>query len=353
MMKKSKKTTSKKTDISISKLFFLYLLISLIVTMSIVGFGTSISIEENYNFSYAHILIFLPILLVANGVIVYAVFQKFFLYFGMMERGLEKISQGNYKIKIPKENAGTFNTMIENFNNMTTELDNRRSLNDDFVNNFSHEFKTPISSIKGFADLLLEENLSESDRKKYLKIISEEAERLTYLSEKALFLSKINIQNSIPNKQKYSLTQQISKILLLMEKELNEKNISVHSDLEAISYFSNPDIVNHMWSNLISNAVKYTNEGGNISIILKEIGNHIIFTLQDDGIGIDAEKQKFIFNEYYQADESHTTKGVGLGLSVVKKILDLSNGSIEVYSAPDKGTTFIVKLEQSPTEKNH
>ena len=341
------KNNNSKTNASISKLFFIYLSLSLTITMAIIGVGTYISIETNYNFTFTHIFIFLPILLVANGVIVYIVFNKFFLYFGMIERGLEKIANGDYKIKIPKENAGTFNTMIENFNNMTSELDNRSSLNDDFVNNFSHEFKTPISSIKGFADLLLEEELSSKDRQKYLKIISEESERLTSLSEKALFLSKINIQNEISGKQKYDLNEQIAKDLIMMEKNLKEKKITLNSDLDKIIYFSNPDIINHIWINLISNAIKYTNEGGTINIKLTEIGKNIIFTIQDNGIGIEAEKQKYIFNEYYQTDESHKSKGVGLGLSVVKKTLDLASGTIEVFSELNKGTTFIVKLKKS------
>ena len=341
------KNNNAKTNVSISKLFFLYLTLSLTVTMAIIGVGTYVSIEANYNFTYTHIFIFLPILLVANGVVVYIVFNKFFLYFGMIERGLEKIVKGDYKIKIPKTEAGTFNTMIENFNNMTTELDNRRSLNDDFVNNFSHEFKTPISSIKGFADLLISDELGEKDRAKYLKIISEESERLASLSEKALFLAKINIQNSIPDKQKYSLSEQITKDLIIMEKALKEKDIIVNTDMDKITYYSNPDIINHVWINLISNAIKYTNDSGTINIKLKEIGKNIIFTIQDDGIGIDDLKQKYIFNEYYQADESHKSRGVGLGLSIVKKVLELDNGSIEVFSEVNKGTTFVVKLKKS------
>ena len=346
-MKINKTENSAKTTVSISRLFFLYLTLSLTVTMAIIAVGTYISIEANYNFTYAHIFIFLPILLVANGVIVYIVFNKFFLYFGMIERNLEKIAKGDYKIKIPKVDAGTFVTMIENFNNMTTELDNRRSLNDDFVNNFSHEFKTPISSIKGFADLLLSDELEDEDRKKYLKIISEESERLASLSEKALFLSKINIQNTISDKIKYSLDSQIIKNLVIMEKNLKEKNITVNSDLDKIDYYSNPDIINHIWINLISNAIKYTNEDGAIYIKLKKIGKNIVFTIQDTGVGIDSEKQKYIFNEYYQVDESHKSKGVGLGLSVVKKVLNLVDGSIEVFSEVNKGTTFVVKLKKS------
>ena len=346
-MKINKAINSAKTTANISKLFFVYLSLSLTLTMAIIGIGTYISIEANYNFTFTHVFIFLPILLVANGVIVYIVFNKFFLYFGMIERGLEKIAKGDYKIKVQKKDAGTFTTMIENFNNMTSELDNRRTLNDDFVNNFSHEFKTPISSIKGFADLLLEEGLSEKDRKKYLNIISEEAQRLTALSEKALFLSKINIQNTIPDKRRYSLDNQIIKDLIIMEKSIKEKNLTINSDLDKITYYSNADIINHIWLNLITNAIKYTNDNGTISIKLKEIGKTIIFTIQDDGIGIEADKQKYIFNEYYQADESHKSKGVGLGLSVVKKIIELANGSIEVFSEEGKGTTFVVKLKKS------
>jgi len=335
---------NKHTSKSISKMFFIYLLLSITLTMIIVGIGTSISI--NSAFTYNHIFIFLPILFVANGVVVYIVFQKFFLYFGIFERAIEKIANGNYKTKISKDNAGTFTTMIENFNNMAKELESRKSLNDDFVNNFSHEFRTPIASIKGFADLLLEEDLPESDKRKYLKIISDESHRLTSLSEKALFLSRINIKHTITDKEEYLLNKQIEKVIILMEKEIKNKNLIINANLDKIKYNSNPEIINEIWINLLSNAIKYSKENGNIDIKLKQIGTNIVFTIQDDGIGIEKEKQKYIFNEYYQADESHKAKGVGLGLSIVKKILNLANGNIEVFSEINKGTTFIVKLKK-------
>ena len=337
---------NKRTSLSISKMFMIYLLLSITITMIIVGIGTSISINNDSTFTYNHIFIFLPILFVANGVVVYIVFQKFLLYFGIFERSLEKISNGDYKTKISSDNAGTFTTMIENFNNMATELENRKSLNEDFVNNFSHEFKTPISSIKGFANLLLEEDLSEEDKNKYLKIISEESARLTSLSEKALFLSKINIQSKIIDKEEYSLDNQIKKVVVLMEKDIKSKNLTVNIDSDKVSYHSNPEIIKQVWINLLSNAIKYSNDSGNIQIKLKQIGSNIVFTIQDDGIGIEKEKLKYIFNEYYQADESHKSKGVGLGLSIVKKILNLAEGTIEAFSESGKGTTFVIKLKK-------
>lgn len=267
------------------------------------------------------------------------------MYFGIFERNIEKITNGDYKTRMNNKNAGIFTSMIDNFNSMATELESRKFLNEDFVNNFSHEFKTPISSIKGFADLLLEDDVSKKDKNKYLHIISDEAYRLAQLSEKAIFLSKINIQTNIPDKINYSLDEQISKNLILLKRYIEEKKIKVNINLDKIIYKSNPDIINHIWLNLLSNAIKYSKDNGTIDLKLKIIGKNIIFTIKDNGIGIESDKQKHIFNEYYQADESHKGNGVGLGLSIVKKIVDLSNGTIEVFSELDKRTTFIVKLK--------
>jgi len=345
-MKKNKIKVNRRTQTHISKLFIIYLLLSLALTLIIVGIGTHILISSDFEFTYGNIAIFLPILFVLNGVVIYVVFQNFFLHFSIFERGIEKIAGGMYNTRLSLERAGIFTTMIENFNQMAKELENRKSLNDDFVNNFSHEFKTPISSIQGFADLLLNEELSEEETKRYLQIIRDETYRLSSLSEKALFLSKINVQSKINEEVDYSLDEQIRECLILMERYIKEKKLIVKVDLNHVNYYSNPDIIKEVWINLLSNAIKYTNEDGEIVLKLKEIGGQIIFTIQDNGIGIDLEKQAYIFHEYYQADESHKSKGVGLGLSIVKKIIDLASGTIEVFSEPNKGTTFIVKLKQ-------
>lgn len=332
-----------RTTKSIGKTFFIYILINSILSIllfmliSYIGYTTkSMKVE--------HILALIPALIIIYGGCTYLVFRKVFLFFGIMEQGLDKVANGNYTVTLDKKGTGIFMTMTENFNRMTKELKQTKILNEEFIHNFSHEFKTPISAINGFADVLLEDDLTEEERKKYLKIIKEESYRLSNLSEKVLFISKLNTQSIITDKKEYRLDEQIKKCIIMTQKYWENKHLQMNVNLSEIVYYNNPDIIQEIWINLLSNAIKYTKDNGKIDIKLEKMNNIIVFTISDTGIGIEEEKIPYIFNEYYQADESHHNLGVGLGLSIVKKIVNLANGDIKVESTINKGTTFTVTL---------
>lgn len=327
----------------LAKRFFLYtMIVSLASTLvfmiiAIIGYKTRA-------FGVPHILIAVPILTAINGIIIELVFRNVFLYFGILEQGLDDVANGNYKTRIKTEHSGVFAVMGENFNKMASELENTQILNEEFVHNFSHEFKTPIAAINGFSELLLEDDVSDEDSKKYLKIINTESNRLTNLAEKVLFLSRLNTQSIITNKKEYRLDKQIKECVILTQKYWENKKIEITANLREITYNNNPELIQEVWLNLLGNAIKYTNENGKIDLKLTKSGSKIIFTITDNGIGIEEEKLPYIFNEYYQCDESHHKKGVGLGLSIVQKIIKMSGGTIEVKSKVGKGTSFIVTL---------
>lgn len=258
--------------------------------------------------------------------------------------GLAKAAGGDYHAKLDPNKSAIFAVAYNNFNKLEEELKKSNTLQDEFVNNYSHEFKTPITSIKGFAELLLEEDIDDKTRRKYLKIIAEESEKLTYLANSSILLTKLNSQGIVPNKKKFSLDEQIRRCVILLEPEYSKKKINLSCNLEEVFFVGSEEIMEHLWMNLINNAIKYTPEGGNISINLRNYEETIMFSVIDSGIGMNEEEIKQIFNKFYQADKSKTTKGLGLGLTIVSRIIQLIEGKIKVESEPLKGSSFTVTL---------
>ena len=258
--------------------------------------------------------------------------------------GLAKAANGDYHAKLDPSKSAVFAVAYNNFNKLEEELKKSNTLQDEFVNNYSHEFKTPITSIKGFAELLLEEDLDKKTQAKYLKIIVEESEKLTYLANNSILFTKLNSQGIIPNKKIYSLDEQIRKCVILLEPEYNKKKINLTCNLEEVNYFGSEEIMEHLWMNLINNAIKYTPDNGNIEVNLRNYEETIMFSVVDSGIGMTKEELSQIFNKFYQVDKSKTTKGLGLGLTIVSRIVELVEGKIKVESEPGKGSVFTITL---------
>lgn len=229
---------------------------------------------------------------------------------------------------------------------MTQQLASIELFKNDFINNFSHEFKTPISSIIGFAEELERDDITKEERKLYLSIIISESKRLANLSSNILLLTKLENQMIITNKKTFSLDEQIRNTILMMQDDWKSKNVNLELSLEAVEYYGNPELIKQIWINLINNAIKFTDENGTIKINLKTDDTKIIVVIEDNGIGMEPEIIKHIFDKFYQGDASRATKGKGLGLSLVKKIVDLSKGMIEVKSKIDQGTTFTIYLDK-------
>jgi len=255
------------------------------------------------------------------------------------------IAKGDFSVRVPEINSDSeIAVLLRNFNHMAEELGSIEMFRNDFINNFSHEFKTPIVSIRGFAKQLQNENLSEEKRKEYTEIIISEAERLTKMSSNVLLLSKIENQQFITNQTEYYLDEQIRNCVILLEKQWSKKNIEISLSLDKLKIFSDEELLSHLWINLIDNSIKYTDENGKISITLHETENKIFFSISDTGKGMDEYTLKHIFDKFYQADRSRSTHGNGLGLSIAKRIVELCRGEITVDSRLGTGTTFYVTL---------
>jgi signal transduction histidine kinase len=261
-----------------------------------------------------------------------------------LTKATKEVAKGNFDIQIENESDDEIGQLTKNFNKMTRELKSIEYLRKDFISSVSHEFKTPIASIQGFAKLLQNGNLSHDEQQEYTNIIVEETNRLSNLSSNILKLSKLENQELIEKKDLFSLDEQIRKSILLLEHEWSKKNIEFDVELNKVGYKGDEDLLQQVWINILGNAIKFSNENSNISVILNVVDSNIKVEISDNGIGMSEETQARIFEKFYQGDKSHSYEGNGLGLPLVKRILDLCGGSIHVKSKLYKGSTFTVEL---------
>lgn len=256
----------------------------------------------------------------------------------------DKIADGDYSVRLSLKGPEEFRTLSDKFNHMAGEIGSVEMLRTDFVNNFSHEFKTPIVSIRGFAKALKWDNLAPEEREEYLNIIISESERLSALSLNVLYLSKIENQTILTNKKHYNLSEQIRIVVVLLDQKLSEKQLEIIFDVKEFFVTANEEMMKQVWINLLDNAVKFSPIGGKIEIRIKQTADSISVKISDQGGGISPETKEHIFDKFFQGDLSHSTSGNGLGLAIVKKIIDLHGGTISVLSS-DKGSTFDVILK--------
>lgn len=253
-----------------------------------------------------------------------------------------KVANGDFSINLDLKGIGELEELSYSFNKMTQELSTIETLRSDFINNFSHEFKTPIVSVRGFAKLLKKNNLPEERRQEYLDIIITESERLAALSTNVLTLSKYENLEIIVDKSPFRLDEQLRKTIILMEPRWSSKEITLNVELDKIIYIGNEDLTQQIWINLIDNAINFSYQGGLINISLTNKNEEIHFVIQDDGPGMDIQTKSRIFDRFFQEDTSRSKVGNGLGLPLVKRITKLCGGDITVQSELGEGSIFTV-----------
>ena len=257
-----------------------------------------------------------------------------------------RISSGDFETTIPETSKiREIATLQSNFNMMARELRSNEILKRDFVSNVSHEFKTPLSVIKGYADLLCDESISEKERMEYAQMISKETERLSHLTSNMLKMSKLNNQEIIVAPKEFSLDEQIRQCILLVMNKMTAKNIEIEPELIPFTITGDEELLSQVWLNLLDNAVKYNKENGRITVTMTERkAGEISVTIADSGIGMDEKTRCKIFEQFYQADSSHGKDGNGLGLAIVSRIIKLHKGNITVKSTEGDGSEFCVTL---------
>ncbi|MBR7165265.1 MAG: HAMP domain-containing histidine kinase [Clostridia bacterium] len=295
------------------------------------------------------------LLLVANAItalVHYILVPKVIRPIQLLIEATGKVAKGDFSVHIQSdEMVGEVRELVDSFNAMTKDLGGIEIFRSDFIHNFSHELKTPIVSMKGFAKQLKNPNLTEEERRQYCDIIISESERLTEMSENILLLSKLENQQIVGDKKDFRLDEELRQSILLLEKEWEEKELELELELAPITLRDNADLLRHVWTNLFSNAIKFTPKKGKITVQAKENESCAIVTVRDTGIGMTEEQMKHIFDKCYQADSSRGSKGNGLGLCIAGRACQLSGGSISVRSQLGKGSVFTVILPKRQKEK--
>ncbi len=263
----------------------------------------------------------------------------------------DEIACGNFDVKLETGSSyihyTEYDYIKENINRMCVALSKNEMLHNDFISNVSHELKTPLAVIQNYAQALNNDNLSEQERRIYLDTLVDTSKKLSALVGNILKLNKLENSGASPQYDNVSLDDLLSNCLIQYEDEIDKKSITLNCDIDEMQIVSAGEYIEIVFNNLISNAVKFTQAGGNIDVSLKNVDGVAVIKVQDSGCGISSESGARIFEKFYQCDKSHTLEGNGLGLALVKKVIDVIGGEISIESEIGKGSTFTLKLKDN------
>lgn len=266
-------------------------------------------------------------------------------------KATQQLTRGDFSARIVPfhgfDSMNEFDVIIEDFNRMAQELSGTETLRTDFIANVSHELKTPLAIMQNYATMLQAPDLTENQRLEYAMAITDATRRLTELINNILKLSKLENQQIFPQWSQYELNEQLSASILHFENAWEKKNIQIVAELDdPVTIEGDAELLTLVWNNLISNAVKFTEPGGSITVRLQVQENLAVVTVADTGCGMSPDVGQHIFEKFYQGDASHATQGNGLGLALVKRVVDIMGGEISVDSQVGQGTVFTVKLRR-------
>ena len=354
----SEKRKKQKQRFSLTLLLAFIVFVILLVALSLAALTIYLLIESDVIVSidgqvdFGSLLLFMSLISLVIGSALIVLLGKIPLSpINKLVNGMNNLADGNFETRLeyggPIENHPAFVEISESFNKMAEQLQNTEMLRGDFINNFSHEFKTPIVSIAGLAKLVNKGDISEEEKKAYLLAIETESMRLANMATNVLNLTKVENQTILTDVNTYNISEQIRTCVLLLENQWSSKNIELSLDFDEYEIKANEELMKQVFINLLDNAIKFSPEGGVVSVEIFEDTSHISVAIKNSGDEIPKDKIDKIFNKFYQADESHAAKGNGVGLAIVKKIVTLHNGKINVKSE-DGETTFTAIL---PTHK--
>lgn len=268
-----------------------------------------------------------------------------------------RVANGDFSVYVPTlhttDKLDYLDVMIMDFNKMVEELGTIETLKTDFVSNVSHEMKTPIAIVKNYAELLKAEHITEEQRKEYAENIEAAAVRLSNLISNILKLNKLENQRIIPEVEAYDVCRQLCDCILQFEEAWDEKEIELETEIDDMAMVeADESLLELVWNNLLSNAIKFTEPGGTVSVRQTSEEGFVKISVSDTGCGMDTDVMNHIFDKFYQGDTSHSKEGNGLGLALVKRVLELLDGDIQVFSEPGKGSTFLVTLPAAGVSEN-
>lgn len=351
MNKKEKQKNRRTLAILFLLYIFFVMLITVLISFGLVSVMLSLGWVPNApdgNADPRNIMLFMLVTNLAAGLVVTAVTNRIILrYVNRVIDQMNRLASGDFRARLnfgkPFNDLTVFHEVSDSFNRMAEELEGTEMLRSDFINNFSHEFKTPIVSITGFTKLLKRGNLTEEQKNEYLDIIEEESLRLSAMATNVLNMTKIENQAILTNVAEYNLSEQLRSSVLMLEHKWTRKNVEFGIYFEEHMITASEELLRHVWVNLIDNAVKFSPENGLVEIYVKEQDDRLRVSILNQGSEISPEQQKKIFNKFYQADESHASEGNGIGLALVKKAVELHHGEVLVECGGGS-TTFTVIL---------
>lgn len=336
----------KKERLTLRVRMVLWVQVELLACVGLAFFIDNVAHTLNPDWNVPLLLELVIVSVVVGGVMTAVISRAFFNPVKNLRQAMDKVANGDFAIQLDtdKSSSGEIKELYAGFNLMTNELKATEILQTDFISNVSHEFKTPINAIEGYSTLLQGcENLDD-DQKEYVEKILFNTGRLSSLVSNILLLSKIENQSIQAKREVFSLDEQIRETIVALETAWAPKNIELDVELDSVKYNGNEIMMRHIWSNLISNAIKFTPENSTVSIRLRNQKDKFIFSVTDQGEGLSDEAQKHLFDKFYQADTSHKSEGNGLGLALVKQILDIDGGDITAENVNGGGCRFTVTL---------
>ena len=352
-----KRTDERRRRISLTLLFGGVVLLIILAVLLVIGIpivvlsrtGIMTVFFDSMLDVYAVLILIAVSLLIGAG-ITYFLGRLMMKPMNRIISAMGQVASGNYKVRLDLGDGilgrnTSIREFTQSFNVMAEELDHTEILRSDFVNNFSHEFKTPIVSIAGFAKLLRRGNLTETQKEEYAAIIEEESMRLSAMATAMLSLTRIENQTILTDVTAFNLSEQIRGSVLLLEEKWSKKRLDLDMDFDEVQILANEELLKQVWINLLDNAVKFADVGGTLGVSIRQADGWISVAVSNTGSTISAQDQARIFNKFYQADTSHSGEGSGIGLAIVKKIVDLHKGSIGI-SCPDGRTVFTVALPE-------
>lgn len=341
----------KRIAYSVWKFIVLFAFLSFVITCNFLLFMQFVTLEEAELDSAASLTMFNVIFLTLIICILYEVYHRWRVRRPVKRilDGMEKIMEGDFSARIPylqgEDSGNEYDDIIKGLNHMAEELSGVETLRTDFISNVSHELKTPLAVIQNYGTILQNPDLSEKEQMEYAKAITEQTRKLSALITNILKLNRLENQQIFPEKQDYNLSEQICECLLGFEQAWEKKNLEIETDIdEDVMVCQDAELLSLVWNNLFSNAVKFCKEEGTVSVSVKKEKDGVLVSVSDEGCGISPEVGAHIFEKFYQGDTSHATQGNGLGLALVKRVIDIVGGEIHVQSVLGKGSTFLVRL---------
>ncbi|MDE5991404.1 MAG: HAMP domain-containing histidine kinase [Clostridia bacterium] len=351
-----KKRKGRRIDPIWSYLLF-FLVIAAIITVTIPIFS-SVREKSGDNKATQAIVMLLVIVFLAGICTVFDAIRRKFTIERPVDKILqatEKIACGDFSVRLeidrPYGKHNQYDTIMENINTMAAELSRNEILKSDFISNVSHELKTPLAVIQNYCRFLKDENLDSDTRQNYVDTLIQATRRLSSLITNILKLNKLENQETAPEKEIVKLNRFVEELLLQYVDLIDAKGIDLEVDLQEVKSVTSESYLEIVLANLLSNAIKFTPSGGKISVTLKNEKGRAVLRVADTGCGIDSETGKHIFDKFYQGDTSHSQEGNGLGLALVKKVIDILGGEIRVESELGKGSAFILTLSGEINEE--